>query len=269
MVGLQEAKMVTIGGSAVRMLSLLLGIVSMCLLFAAATAQAKFWGSGGTCYRGGSETHHCYAIEEFNMKGYPTEYGDGVVLFMDTISMEVPGWKSNDFVDDEVWLIFGENDYIETGQTAGNERNCCTLYSFYAWTLHGVQLEYINPSPAPGNTYNDHYEIWDPCHCGSWGIWYGGNGNGTGEEVWAIGREYPAWSKALEGGMEAAANVQPYNWGRDEVATVEPPTDYWTEWLSGYGNHSYPNVSPHQCVSRNPESNHYGNIAFSTCVIEN
>jgi hypothetical protein len=235
----------------------------------AASASARFWGRGGTCFwQPGNEGHHCYAIEEFNMSGYPREYGDGVTLFMDTMSMDVPGWESGDAVNDEVWLSFDGQDYLETGHTAGRYRNCCTLYSFYAYTKHNEQFAWISPSPAPGGTYNDHYEIYDPCHCGYWGIWWGGNGNSTGTQVWASGGgEYPAWSRTLQGGMEAGANSQPYNWGRDMVATVEPPTDYWTEWKSGFGNVSHVEVSPHQCVYRNPESNHYGNIEFSTCVI--
>jgi hypothetical protein len=250
-----------------RKLLLLLCTVSVFLLFAAG-AQANFWGPGGTCYLGGNETHHCYAIEEWNMAGYPREYGDGAVLYMDTMSMDVPGWASGDFVDDEIWLVFGANDYLETGQEAGSGRSCCTLYPFYAYTLHGAQTVYTSPAALPGDTYN-HYEIWDPSHTGYWGIWWGGTGNNTGSLVWANPHgEYPAWSKTLQGGMEAAANSQPYNWGKDEVASVEPPTDGWTEWMSGYGVHSLPSVSPHQCVARNPESGHWGNIEFSTCVIE-
>lgn len=246
----------------------LLGAAAI-LLLVASSAQAKFWGPGHTCYRGGGETHHCYAIEEFNMKGYPTEYGDGVVLFMDTLSMDVPGWASGDFVSNETWLGFSGGNYLETGQLAGWGKDCCTLHSFFAHTKSGVQENYINPAAAPGNTYNDHYEIYDPCHCGYWGIWWGGNGNETGTQIWASGGgEYAAWSQTLQDGMEAAANSQPYSWGRTLVATVEPPTDYWTEWKSGYGNVSHVNASPHQCVYRNPESNHYGNIEFSTCVIE-
>jgi hypothetical protein len=244
-------------------------LISAMLAFSlfAASAQA-FWGPGGTCWRGGDETHHCYAIEEFNMKGYPTEYGDGAVLYMETLSMNVPGWASGDFVTNETWLKFDNSNYLETGQLAGLGRNCCTLYSFYADTYGNLQERYINPNPAPGNTYDDHYEIYDPCHCGYWGIWWGGTGNQTGSQVWASGGgEFPAWSKTLQDGMEAAANQQPYSWGRTLVATVEPPTDYWTEYKSGYGNVSHVVKSPHQCVLRNPESNHYGNIEFSTCVI--
>lgn len=78
---------------------------------------------------------------------------------------------------------------------------------------------------------------------------------------------YPAWAKGLTNGMEAAANQQPYNWAKTEVAAVVPPSDVWTEWRSAYNVHSVPFADPHQCISRNPESGHWGNIQLSTSVI--
>jgi hypothetical protein len=250
---------------------LVLGAICMTALLVPGVASAKFWGPGHTCFREpGNEGHHCYAIEEWNLAGYPTEYGDGAVLFDDTKTAEVPGWSSGDEVSDEVWLAFNNENYLETGVLAGRSRNCCTLYPFYAHTRNNMQEAYVSPSPAaPKNEYDNHFEIYDPSHTGYWGIWWGGNGNETGNQVWASGGgEYPDWFKTLENGMEAAANSQPYNWGRTEVASVEPPSDSWTEWLSGYGVPSKVAKSEHQCVYRNPESNHYGNIEFSTCIIE-
>ena len=95
-------------------LLLLLCTVSVFLLFAAG-AQANFWGPGGTCYwNPANKAHHCYALEEWHMAGYPREYGDGAVLAMDTMSTDVPGWASGDEVNDEMWLLFGANDYIDT-----------------------------------------------------------------------------------------------------------------------------------------------------------
>ena len=254
---------------------LLLSLCTACSFFLVLAAGAgAFWGPGGTCYWGSSnENHHCYAIEEWKMAGYPREYGDGVVLDMDTMSTDVPGWASGDEVNDEVWLLFGANDYIETGQLTGRYKNCCSLYRFWSYTLHGEQITTVDPTIAPGGTYNT-FEIYDPCHCGSWGIWWNGaNPAFQGTQVAQLGVAggqtlYPAWSKTLQGGMEAAANHQPYNWGKDEVASVEPPGDGWTEWESGYGVHSELMVSPHQCAKRNPESGHWGNIEFSTCVIQ-
>lgn len=206
------------------------------------------------------------------MAGYPREYADGGVLIMDTMSIDVPGWQSGDEISDEIWNIFGANNYIETGQLTGREMNCCSLHRFWSYTLHGEQYTTVDPTVAPGGTYNS-YEIYDPCHCGSWGIWWNGSPPSQyGTEVAQLGVAggetfYPAWTKQFQGGMEAAANTQPYNLGKDEVAAVVPPTDVFTEWKSAYGVHSYPIADPHQCVKRNPESGHWGNIEFQTCIL--
>jgi hypothetical protein len=59
------------------------------------------------------------------MAGYPREYVDGTVLYADTMSMDVVGWRSYDQVNNEVWLAFDAGDYIETGQEAGRGDSCC------------------------------------------------------------------------------------------------------------------------------------------------
>jgi hypothetical protein len=211
------------------------------------------------------------------MSGYPTEYVDGAVLDEDTLSSDVPGFESGDFVTDEMWLSFNASNYIETGQITGYAPTlgCCSLHRFWSYTLNGNQSGHTvidSQTIAPGGTYNT-FEIYDPCHCGSWGIWWnGGNPAYEGTQVAELGKVgapiYPAWANELQNGMEAGANSQPYNWARSEVAAVVPPSDVWTEWKSGYGVHSAPYASPHQCVSRNPESGHWGNISVSTCVLE-
>jgi hypothetical protein len=243
----------------------------LALLLLPQAAQAKnFWGV--TCFRQpGNEGHHCYAIANWAMAGYPREYTDGTALYMDSLSTDVPGWESGDFITNEVWNIFGANDYLETGQIAGMGKSCCTLHRFWSYTLHGAQYTQIDVPAAAGNTYNT-YEIYDPCHCGNWQYWWNGSppyGNGTKVlELNESQTSYPAWTKTLEDGLEAGANYQPYSWGRTEVAGVVPPSDVWTEWISGFGVHAIEEASPHQCVGRNAYSPYYGNIEFSTCKIE-
>jgi hypothetical protein len=258
-----------------RKLLLLSTTVAVFFVFAAG-AQAKFWGHGGTCFREpADEGHHCYALEIWEMAGYPREYVDGTMLYADTTSMDVKSWEEGDQVNDEVWLIFGENDYIETGQAGGaGGGGCCSMHRFWSYTLHGEQnTVYDWNTPAAFGVYNT-YEIYDPCHCASWGIWWNGSNPAyQGTQVAQLGVAhgatfYPAWAKELNNGMEAAANHQPYNVAKTEVAAVVPPNDVWTEWKSGYGVHSYAFASPHQCVKRNPESPHWGNIEVSTCVLE-
>lgn len=111
------------------------------------------------------------------MAGYPREYVDGTVLYADTMSMDVVGWQSYDQVNNEVWLAFDAGDYIETGQEAGRGDSCCNMHRFWSYTLHGYQgpenTSVDWQTIAPGNVYNT-YEIYDPGHCGSWGIWWNG-----------------------------------------------------------------------------------------------
>ncbi len=232
----------------------------------ASTAGAR-WGPHKECYRDASESHHCYAVEAFEMSGYPREYADGAVADQYTAAMNIPGWESGDFVTNELWVSFpGNQNYLEDGQMSGGALaggaagTCCALHPFYAETTNGNQYGYESPNFVGGANYN-YYEIYDPCHCGLWGIWWENYGDVRNYS------QYPAWNIDEEAGIEVGANKEPIEAnGKDHVASVEPPSDLWTEWKSGFGNTSHPFTNAGaMCLARNQDSPYWGNINYAVC----
>jgi hypothetical protein len=239
-----------------------LALLLVSLTLGAGTADAH-WGPHGEC----STTSHCYAVEEWNMKGYPTEYADGAALDLVPEYIDVTeSFEAEAFVSMEMWVGFGGGTWIETGQVAGPPYGCCSLHRFYASWGHEKELNYWESPEESLVDAESWSEIWDPSQTGEgWGIWWGGAGNGAGTLV-AADSGYPAFSDETDVGMEVSqGHSKPYASGRDEIASVEPPTNYWTELKSAFGHHSEMNVDGGMCAARNPYSDHWGNIQWTTC----
>ncbi|HMD52877.1 MAG TPA: hypothetical protein VKG62_09195 [Solirubrobacteraceae bacterium] len=238
-------------------------LVATALMANVAGAQAR-WGPKENCSAYVTETvnHHCYAIEELVMAGYPTEYVSGSAAFIDTTYMDVPGWASGDFVSNEEWVDFNPGGWIESGQIGGAGYDCCSVHAFFAATTKGIEHGFYffeTPGTVPLNSYNE-YAIYDPPPRTTWHVYWGGCCEAAGFGV----HEFPSWSNELQAGFEGGAGEQPYNWGRDEVASFVPPTDAWAPYETAY-RHSVPFRSPGMCMERNYELPAWGNILWGTC----
>ena len=232
----------------------------------ASKADAR-WGPKENCSAYVTETvnHHCYAIEELEMAGYPKEYVSGSVAYIDTTQMNIPGWTAGDFVTNEEWVDFNPGGWIETGQIGGAGVDCCSAHPFLASTTGGIEhgfYFYESPGTLPLYAYN-HFTIYDPPPRGTWHVYWGCC------EVKTYGyHEFPTWSNELQAGFEGGAGEQPYNWGRDEVASIVPPNDTWTAYETLF-RHATPFRSPGMCLERNPEAPAWGNILWGTCKAPN
>lgn len=218
-------------------------------LFSTAAAQAS-WGPGPKhCSRG--EGHHCYALDYRNI----TQFG-GVLAsidFVDTLSADVEGESGR--VSNEQWISFpntrGEDEWIETGQVAGNPYGCCEEHPFYAEMLNGTYHEHLSEGTVPLNTYN-HYVLFDPEENGRWHIYW------LCCEVGSYGGGWPAYLTEQEAGIEAGTETRPTESGRQEVAASDGG-----EWGAWGGAQLY-REPPGICAAVNPESSAAGNIAWST-----
>ena len=224
-------------------------VIAMALTPALASAS---WGhkagNGEACSQGNG--HHCYALAYWEMTG--SERVEGTLAYQDTEAMNVPGWASGDFVDNEEWASFRSTGYwIEAGQTAGEYMDCCSLHPFYAWENGGGYSQYVAPYAWPGNA-NNLYQLSGQSHNGTWCAYFGQ----TQERC--VGG-FSAWSNQLEVGVEAAANTKPANTGREG-------TDGWWEKATHNWLKEYRYVDGGLCAARNPYPYPaLGNIAFSTC----
>lgn len=216
-----------------------------------AGAQAK-WGPHNECWIDkADETHHCYAIEEWEMSGYPREYGVGALALFDTATAQniaVPGDVTHEF-----WIGFpGNENYIETGQLMVGPEGA---HPFFSSTRNGAQYTYIAPYLWPFNRYNM-VQASDGCHCGVWQFYWEGS-------LVKTDYGYPAWNTEVDVGMEAGTGHEPDTYGGEEIASIEPPSNSLTELKSGYGNHSHVFANGGMCVARGYPA--WGDINYSTC----
>lgn len=197
--------------------------IGLLLLFVGTpVAQAK-WGPNKEC--GIAENVHCYAL---------AEHGTSVlasIIAANTLVMEVHDWASGAFVDDEEWISFAgkSNQWIETGQTAGNYDDCCTLKQFYAENTATEYNEYLSPGHVEGglHVYN-YYLLFDGAKDGTWQIQWGCSQN---SDVWCeVGAFYgwPVYLSDQEGGDEDASEIEPNEWARDQVASSDGGE--WWSW---------------------------------------
>lgn len=171
------------------------------------TAKAATWGS--KCSYG--ENHHCYAVAAWEMNS--SEYIYGSETIQDTSEMYVPNWESLNFVDDEEWIGFPKEHWVEIGQTAGNGIDSHTLYAFWASQNGRSYVESLLPTPVSSGRQN-HY-LMRSAGGGYWCFW-----------VEAIGEEcrsgFENTSKDVEDGIEGADESQPTNTAYVETDWTNP-----------------------------------------------
>jgi hypothetical protein len=202
-----------------------------------------------------AEAYHCYAVAEWSMTGNERVYG--TESEQKTTEMNVPGWENGDFVDDEEWAAFPSTGlWVEAGQEAGNYRNCCNLFWFFAWETSSGYSQFTGPPytwEVTYNTWNNYGMQW--VGNGEWCIFVGP----TWEQKIACHGGFSADSTLLEDGMEAATEKKPTNKGVAVAnATWEGSTHTWNKAR---------NVSTTTglCVSQFTPVNFPGNINYSTC----
>ena len=230
----------------------LLLAIGAALAGVAAPAASASWGrkadNGTRCSQGNG--HHCYDLAYWEMTG--AERVEGTLAYQDTESMDVPGWTSGDFVDNEEWATFRNSGYwIEAGQESGEYIDCCSLHPFYAWMNGSGYSQYVAPWTWPSGQYNL-YQLSGQSHDGRWCAYFAST-----QALCIAG--FPAWSNQLEVGVEIAANTKPINGGRED-------TNAW--WESAAHNWLKEGIylDSGMCVSRNPYPfPALGNIIYATC----
>jgi hypothetical protein len=238
----------------VRKLIVLAALAASLLLPALASAS---W-DGGVCNQ--SEGGHCYVLEGWKMSG--VEKIEGASEYIETKDMNVGGWASGAFVDNEMWLGFNSEPekYTEVGQTSGGnhfilepenepfERNCCALHAFWSYAISKNNwYDYAAPWAEPPNTWNL-YQISGQSHNGTWCDYF------TSTQAWCKSG-YPSWATDIEVGAELVANSEPENWARSAVNAWWGGTTH--NWLK-----STPEAEPHLCYNR---SEYHGNFEWWTC----
>lgn len=213
-----------------------------------ARAHAAVWGANCRV----ANEHHCYAVASWAMQG--SEQVEGTETEQYTTNMNVPGWASGEFVDNEEWAVFPSAGYhLEIGQEAGSYMNCCTLYWFYAYTnASGYHAAEHIWAVAP-NSWNAYFMR--SIGNGVWCFDVGPNG----EERYACYGGFPTYNKLLEDGAEVAAETEPANAG----SVVANAT-----WLNG-SVHTWNFASEAHnggmCVSPFAPVRFPGNINYGTC----
>jgi hypothetical protein len=225
-------------------LCLTLGLV----LGLSATAQAR-WGKE-SC----SLVTHCYGLDGRNIEPY-----GGVLASIDFVNTMSPVYEgkgtpwapAGGFVDNEQWISWPKKpeEWVETGQANGWPEDCCSEHPFFAEEYKGKYKEYLAYGTEPLNEYN-HYVLFDANLNGVFHIYWGCC------EVASYGG-WPVYLMEQEGGIEAAADSQPYNWGKQEVAASNGGE--WTPW-SGATMFKTGGV----CVAVNPDNSAAGNMTWST-----
>jgi hypothetical protein len=225
-------------------------VILAALLPASASAS---WGkksdNGEHCSQ--ANPHHCYVLAKWLMEG--SEQVEGTLAYQYTTAMNIPGWASGDFVDNEEWAAFEPYyHWVEAGQTAGEYMDCCSLHPFYAYNNSAGYWQYVAPWTVAGWTNN----LYQLVAAGS-GVWCV---DWTYTQV-SCSSGFPTYSNNLEVGDEIAANIKPENAGHEQTnATFLNGKQY--NWLK---ERAYADGG--MCVSRytGPPYPALGNINFGTC----
>jgi hypothetical protein len=190
----------------------------------------------------------------------PPESVKGGVARMSTGYIDVPEWENYSFVDDEMWVAFkSTGGWLESGQTAGNDMDCCTLHAFWAHSYNSSEAgygEWIAPTPNPPT--NNLSTIEDPALNGDWCTYWG-----ESRVLMNCSVGFPTYADELEAGAEAADNTRPSNEGWDEVAAIFHDGT-WHPWVGSQTEARF-FTSPEMCIEPNWGSNHAGNAIWRIC----
>jgi hypothetical protein len=174
--------------------------------------------SAAVCER--TVNKHCYALVE----NHATFEGTWVDLL--TSAAEVYDWKEGSFLDNEQWTSVEGGGWVEDGDEVSDINGS-----------EGKYLRYFYAKEYPLGF--EHYYVYNFSTGPKMEEWFyvqeQDEGNGTwcafinGGEVYCIAG-LPLYSPKQESGIEAAANVQPYNYGTTYGWGMELGTGDWREW---------------------------------------
>jgi hypothetical protein len=218
-------------------------------------AHIASWGksrtTGDACSQG--ENHHCYAVAGWYMPttGGGGEEVEGAIDDVLPTTMDVPGWASGDFVDQEGWTSFPSTGYwVESGATAGEYMDCCSIHAFWARENGEGYLQAVDEWTWSGE--RSYREM--ATGGGKWNVYWDGSliqGNLGG---------FSTYSKFVQAGTEIAANTKP-------SAAAEIDTAVWwtegTEHNWSYENEKYADEG--MCLGRDGRHPALGNITTGTC----
>jgi hypothetical protein len=209
--------------------------VALIIALTQAGSAAAVW--DGHCKFLPSEDH-CYGLAEWNMKS--PEHVRGGVLFMTTTYQDVYDWNTGAFIDNEMWVSWkGTGNWLESGQTVGNGKDCCTIDAFWAYEHNGNYAEFV-AGAVPQKT--NHYIIEDPAENGNWCIYWGNYVLQRCFSGW-----FPASANQLESGLEAATDVKPSNEAVWEVAYVDSYGN-WHPWKGSLTESHFVSTAANICV---------------------
>jgi hypothetical protein len=198
------------------------------------------------------EEQHCYSVAVWEMHG--AEEVRGAYSEIETYYAKVPNW-GNEFIDNELWVIFPSATWVEGGVTAGYETGGPeNLRYFWAHSLKGAYSEYIYPEGPPYNAWAGFY-IWEPNTQGQWCVKFPWDGSPD-----FCYNGYPGSSRELNEGLEFATTTSS---GADDngraIGYDQHMEDNWFYgWNSAFGARNLP-----LCIVMPAPGYTTGSIAFS------
>jgi hypothetical protein len=114
---------------------------------------------------------HCYAIQNAEISSLSGEKHTEIVADL-TTSTTCP--TNSEFIDEEGWIVFANNDWIESGFTKGFLQGVCRTseHSFDAWSIGGFYQEFDLGAVSIGSTQT--YEMSDTDQDKTWEVYDNG-----------------------------------------------------------------------------------------------
>jgi hypothetical protein len=191
-----------------------------------------------------------YSVANWLMTG--SEKVIGVLVEVNTESMNIPEWASYAEASNEVWARFQSSGYwVEMGTLAGRDYSCCSLTWFHAWENGSGFTGVFFEGSITLNTWPYYWMV----------------AAGNGEWCWEIGLHgeatvdckggFSTYSNWLTDGMEVASETEPTDVGK-VVTSYEALDGSWHTWKKAENEHE-----EQTCISQ--FGSYPGNINYSTC----
>ncbi len=210
-----------------------------------------------------TENHHCYGITRWNMNKSLGEEVYGGQAEIDTFYGSVPNWATEGgFLDNEMWVSFPGEKWVEGGVSVGAPVGERALYFFVARDYGGENYWEFN---YPG----------DPASYNTWiGIYldepYGANGEWCATWAWDTKPDFcfpgfQHYSTDLEAGLEFATTTAS---GADNNGQIVGWAlwNNWTwheQWAGSYNHASRVEPNSPICTTVPSPGYTWGSIAFA------